>query len=154
MRVLLCNTFQAGCAKLSAIVLLSEQIVGLSVRIGLTIRKTESVQRRRECELVESVTWNRPGDINRRHGPWSDTCICSRKPRPGEAMGEALLAVLPGKGRIGSLATPSSDSRLFSVCSMGIWTRYLWMRHSEPIRIRQGTCAPGTYYLSPLRVRF
>jgi hypothetical protein len=29
---------------------------------------------------------------------WFDTCIHSRKPRPGEAMGEALLAVLPGKG--------------------------------------------------------
>jgi hypothetical protein len=28
-------------------------------------------------------------------------------------MGEALSAVLPGKGRIGSLATPSSDSRFF-----------------------------------------
>ena len=28
-------------------------------------------------------------------------------------MGEALLAVLPGRGRIGSLATPSSDSRFF-----------------------------------------
>jgi hypothetical protein len=30
-------------------------------------------------------------------------------------MGEALLAVLPGKGQIGSLATPSSDSRFFSL---------------------------------------
>jgi len=31
-------------------------------------------------------------------------------------MGEALLAVLPGAGWIGSLATPSSGSRFFFGC--------------------------------------
>jgi hypothetical protein len=65
-RVLLCNTFQAGSAKLSAIVPLSKQIVGLSVRIGDEDGRNDSVQCRRKCELVESITWGRPDATNRR----------------------------------------------------------------------------------------
>jgi hypothetical protein len=83
---------------------------------------------------------------------WFDTCIDSRKPRPGEAMGEALLAVLPGKGWNREPGDPLIRFPVFF--SLRIWTRSLSIRRSRHIAIRRGTCVPLRPFRSRLQAGF
>jgi len=68
-------------------------------------------------------------------------------------MGEALLAVLPGKGRIGSRGDPLARLPVF-LYPIPLWTPSLWMRRSRLIGRKRETCVPSRHSRSRLQARF